>query len=66
MKQLQFNHKLYGKCFMVPNKSFIPSVNITAFDYIMDNSMIVRQSGFADAKFFPTREQLVDFGYIPA
>jgi|DEB19_MinimDraft_2_1074335.scaffolds.fasta_scaffold129854_1 hypothetical protein len=60
---ISFNHALYGRAYLVPNRDFNPSANPTAINYILENSMIVRASGISDAGLNISLVELKKLGY---
>ena len=60
---ISFNHKLYGKAYLVPNRDFLVSNKPNSINYILENSTIIRASGISDAGVNVSLDTLKKLGY---
>lgn len=60
---MKFNHKLYGNCILMKNKSFKVSETPESINYTLENSMIIRDSSIEDSGIIITREKLKEYKY---
>jgi hypothetical protein len=45
---IEFNHKLYGKAYLMPNSSFKKSTDPQGINYLLPCDMRIRTSGIED------------------